>query len=70
MASLVRSLSKVALLTGLQLNSDYTLPPPLKKNNLRKKSKGTWIEGHPKTFHHCKILNNYVDLEKNDILEY
>jgi len=73
MASLVRSLSKVALLTGLQLNSDNSLPtppPPHKKKNLRKKSTGTWIEGHSKTFHHCKISNNYVDSEKNDILEY
>lgn len=43
MASLVRSLSKVALLTGLQLNSDYSLPPPPQK----KKGKGrkAWVLG-------------------------
>ena len=70
MASLVSSLSKVALLTGLQLNSDYSLspppPPPKKKKEKRKKNMGTWIEGHSKTL----LSNNYVDSEKNDILDY
>ena len=67
MASLVSSLSKVVLLTGLQLNSDYSLPPPpQKKKERRKKSMGTWIQGHSKTL----LSNNYVDSEKNDILDY